>query len=197
MRLKKCSFLEQLKAGKSVRLQNAKWRKPPTDSTVMEPKYVRIPMFLYIPTSIRSLIFHGTGCNQHSAEFPLMGLNCVCHVVYDILLFLPSGQKMLEMLPAPKRDCLKLSVMKFRNCFRQSPRWLTRESLWNSELDSRANSHNAFGQLFWFSGKCVFVQKVLQCSSKTPSGRVQFLAEWVSVILNTTLAFADSRIGRI
>jgi len=23
-----------------------------------------------------------------------------------------------------------------------------------------ANSHTAFGQLFWFSGKCVFVQKV-------------------------------------
>jgi len=114
----------------------------------MEPKYVRIPMFLYIPTSIRSLIFHGTGCNQHSVEFPLMGLNCVCHVVYDILLFLPSGQKMLEMLPAPKRDCLKLSVMKFRNCFRQSPRWLTRESLWNSELDSHANSHKGFWSAF-------------------------------------------------
>jgi len=28
-----------------------------------------------------------------------------------------------------------------------------------------ANSHNAFGQLFcqWFSGKCVFVQKLLKC----------------------------------
>jgi len=25
-----------------------------------------------------------------------------------------------------------------------------------------ANSHTAFGQLFWFSGKCVFVQKVLK-----------------------------------
>jgi len=25
-----------------------------------------------------------------------------------------------------------------------------------------ANSHAAFGQLFWFSGKCVFVQKVLK-----------------------------------
>jgi len=29
--------------------QNAKWRKPPSDSTVIEPKYARIPMFLHIP----------------------------------------------------------------------------------------------------------------------------------------------------
>jgi len=26
--------------------QNAKWRKPPTDSTVTEPKYVQVPIFL-------------------------------------------------------------------------------------------------------------------------------------------------------
>jgi len=25
-----------------------------------------------------------------------------------------------------------------------------------------ANSHTAFGQLFWFSGKCIFAQKVLK-----------------------------------
>jgi len=29
--------------------QNAKWRKPLTDSTVTKPKYVRIPIFLHIP----------------------------------------------------------------------------------------------------------------------------------------------------
>jgi len=29
--------------------QNAKWRKSPTDSTVTEPKYVRILIFLHIP----------------------------------------------------------------------------------------------------------------------------------------------------
>jgi len=31
------------------RLQKAKWRKTPTDSTVIEPKYVGIPIFLHIP----------------------------------------------------------------------------------------------------------------------------------------------------
>ena len=34
------------------RLQNAKWREPPTDSTVIEAKYVRIPMFLHIPRAL-------------------------------------------------------------------------------------------------------------------------------------------------
>jgi len=33
-------------------LQNAKWQKTPTDSTVIEPKYVRIPMFLHIPRAL-------------------------------------------------------------------------------------------------------------------------------------------------
>ena len=37
-----------------------------------------------------------------------------------------------------------------------------------------ANSHSAFGQLFWFSGKCVFVPKVLNVSCKTHPGRVQW-----------------------
>jgi len=30
------------------RLQNAKWRKTPIDSTVIEPKYVGISIFLHI-----------------------------------------------------------------------------------------------------------------------------------------------------
>jgi len=34
------------------RLQNAKWRKTPTDSTVIDPKYVQIPMFLHIPRAL-------------------------------------------------------------------------------------------------------------------------------------------------
>jgi len=33
------------------RLQNAKWRKTPTNSAFTEPKCVRIPMFLHIPRS--------------------------------------------------------------------------------------------------------------------------------------------------
>jgi len=53
-------------------------------------------------------------------------------------------------------------VIKSRSCFRQSSRSHIRRCLWNSEPDSHANSHSAFGQLFWFSGKCVFVQKVLK-----------------------------------
>jgi hypothetical protein len=44
-----------------LRLQNAKWQKPPTDSTVIEPKYVRIPMFLHIPRALEQgqICIHG------------------------------------------------------------------------------------------------------------------------------------------
>ena len=49
-----------------------------------------------------------------------------------------------------------------RSCFRHSPRSHIGDALWNSEPDSRHNSHSAFGQLFWFSGKCVFEQKALK-----------------------------------
>ena len=34
------------------RLKNANWLKTPTDSTVIEPKYVGIPMFLHIPRAL-------------------------------------------------------------------------------------------------------------------------------------------------
>ena len=40
-------------------------------------------------------------------------------------------------------------MIKSRNCFRHSPHL----HIGNSEPDSR---HQLFGQLFWFSGKCVF-----------------------------------------
>jgi len=40
------------------RLQNAKWRNNSTDLTVIEPKYVRIPMFLHIPRALE----HGQIC---------------------------------------------------------------------------------------------------------------------------------------
>ena len=34
------------------RLQNANWLKTPTDSTVIEPKYFRILIFLHIPRDL-------------------------------------------------------------------------------------------------------------------------------------------------
>ena len=34
------------------RIQNAKWRENPTDSTVIETKYIRIPIFLHIPRAL-------------------------------------------------------------------------------------------------------------------------------------------------
>jgi len=41
------------------------------------------------------------------------------------------------------------------------------------------NSHSTFGQLFWFSGKCVFDEKMPSVTSKTHLGRVYFLEKWV------------------
>jgi len=41
-----------------------------------------------------------------------------------------------------------------------------------------ANSHSAFGRLFWSSGKCVFDKKMRFVTSKTPLGRVHFLVKW-------------------
>jgi len=54
MRLKKMQFLGTIKKLASLfpRLQNAKWRETPTDSTVIEPKYVGIPMFLHFPRAL-------------------------------------------------------------------------------------------------------------------------------------------------
>jgi len=62
----------------------------------------------------------------------------------------------------PRGICSKLWVIKSCSCFRQSPRSHIRGCLWNSEPDSHANARSAFGQLFWFSGKCVLVQKVIK-----------------------------------
>jgi len=46
----KMQFLGTIKKLASLfpRLQNAKWQKTPTESAVIEPKYVRIPMSLHI-----------------------------------------------------------------------------------------------------------------------------------------------------
>jgi hypothetical protein len=53
MRLKNAVFRYNKKAGKSVpEATKRKWRKTPTDSTVIEPKYVRIPIFLNIPRAL-------------------------------------------------------------------------------------------------------------------------------------------------
>ena len=53
-----------------------------------------------------------------------------------------------------------------------------------------ANSHTAFGQLFWFSGKCVCVQKVLTLIMKTHAGRGQFLCIWPSRSLSLCLTLS-------
>jgi len=75
----------------------------------------------------------------------------------------PLDQKILEKVPEPRGVCFKFWVIKSRSCFRHSPRSHIRGCLWNSEPDSHANSHNAFGQLFWFSGKYGFGQKMPFC----------------------------------
>ena len=50
----KMQFLGTLKELASLfpRIQDAKWRKTPTDSTVIETNYIRIPMFLHIPRAL-------------------------------------------------------------------------------------------------------------------------------------------------
>jgi len=42
-----------------------------------------------------------------------------------------------------------------------------------------ANSHTAFGQLFWFSGKCVLVQKVIKSIIKRKSRKVKVFGHMV------------------
>ena len=42
-----------------------------------------------------------------------------------------------------------------------------------------ANSHSAFCELFWFSGKCVFDEKMCFVTSKIHLGRVHFLVKWL------------------
>ena len=82
------------------------------------------------------------------------------------------GQKLAKRFSKWYRSqggLFKLWVIKSRSCFYHSPRSHIGDALWNSEPDSRHNSHTTFGQLCWFSGKCVFVQKVLNRASKTPS----------------------------
>jgi len=70
----------------------------------------------------------------------------------------PLGQKMLEMVPEPMGDCLKLWVMKSSSCFYHSPRSHIGDAFWNSEPDSRHQFSQCFwSAFFWFSGKCVFV----------------------------------------
>jgi len=97
---------------------------------------------------------------------------------------------MLKMVPEPRGDCFKLWVIQSRSCFRHSPRSHIGDALWNSEPDSRHNSHNAFGQLFWFSGKCVFVQKVLQrIIQNTPRKGPGFGHMGICMCLYTLLAW--------
>jgi len=50
----KMQFLGTIKELASLfpRIQNAKWRETPTDSTVIKSKYVQVPMFLHIPRAL-------------------------------------------------------------------------------------------------------------------------------------------------
>ena len=59
----KMQFLGTIKKLASLfpRLQNVKWRKTPTNSTVIEPKYVRLPMFLQIPRALEQGQYEFTG----------------------------------------------------------------------------------------------------------------------------------------
>ena len=52
--LHKMQFFGTIKKLSSLfpRLQNAKWQKTPTDSTVIAPKHVQIPRFLHIPRAL-------------------------------------------------------------------------------------------------------------------------------------------------
>jgi len=53
MRLEKMQFAGAIKKVASLNLwrQNVMWRKLPTDSIIIEPKCVRIPIFLHISTA--------------------------------------------------------------------------------------------------------------------------------------------------
>jgi len=56
----KMQFLGSIKKVASLNpwRQNAKWRKPPTDLTVTESKYARIPIFLHIPRAHEQINIH-------------------------------------------------------------------------------------------------------------------------------------------
>jgi len=125
-------------------------------------------------SAIQECITDGSKCNCAKSSILYLALFLIVDGIRG-----PLDQKTLENVPEPRWVCFKLSVIQSCSCFRHSTRSQIRGFLWNFELDSHANPHNAFGQLVWFSGKCVFVQKVLKRSSKTPSGRDHFLVKWL------------------
>jgi len=82
------------------------------------------------------------------------------------------------MVPEPRGVCFKLWVI---NLAAVSATHLARLGRFCGILIQThvANSHSALGQLFWFSGTCVFDEKMRFVTSKTPHRRVHFLARWI------------------
>jgi len=112
-------------------------------SAILRNRALRAQAYLYIFTCwgmgdlYKSSVDTGPDKEEYNKPF-------VCTWIFfeDKAVKYPLGQKKFQIIPEPRGDCFKLWVIKSRSCFRHSP---------------------AFGQLFWFSRKCVLVQKVLKC----------------------------------
>jgi len=112
-------------------------------SAILRHRALRAQAYLYIFTCwgmgdlYKSSVDTGPDKEEYNKPF-------VCTWIFfeDKAVKYPLGQKKFQIIPEPRGDCFKLWVIKSRSCFRHSP---------------------AFGQLFWFSRKCVLVQKVLKC----------------------------------
>ena len=74
----------------------------------------------------------------------------------------PLGQKSLEMAHERRGVCFKLWVKNLAAVFFNHLAHTLGMFCGILNKTHVANSQTAFGQLFWFSGKCVFVQKVLK-----------------------------------
>jgi len=92
------------------------------------------------------------------------------------------------MAHEPKGVCFKLSVIKSHSCFLHSPRSHVRDVLWNSEQTHVANFHSALGQLFWFSGKCVFDEKMQFCDIQNTPRKGPIFAEMVHTLMVHTFS---------
>ena len=121
------------------------------------------------------LNWHMKNSTNYIRTYTQYTCTCMCMSTYRHLKFhsdlhissetpceYPLGQKSLEMAHEPRGVCLKLWVKRSRSCFLHSPRSHVRDVFGILNQTHVANSHSAYGQLFWLSGKCVFVQRVLK-----------------------------------
>jgi hypothetical protein len=84
-------------------------------------------------------IFFGNFVGRQVRSPPSVA-TCAC-----VCIYIPLGQKSLEMAHEPRGVCFKLWVKKSCSCFLHSPRSHVGDVLWNSEPDSRRQ----FSHCFW------------------------------------------------